>query len=105
MDRSTRAVFLGQRKYVTIRGPVLAIFADPGEAPPGFDKDLAMRAMVAEVDSVTAKQVSAFERGVPQARVVRIPRASHFIYRSHAALVVKEMRSFIDGLPKAPQGR
>ena len=105
MDRSARAVLLGQRKYVTIRGPVLAIFAEPGEAPPGFDKDTAMRAMVAEVDAATAKQVVAFERGVPQARVVRIPRANHFIYRQHEAFVVKEIRAFIDGLPKAPQGR
>ena len=102
MDHATRAIFLGQRKYTTIKGPVLAIFAEPGEAPPGFDKDPAMRAMVAEVDSATAKQVSAFERGVPQARVVRIPRGNHFIYRTNEALVLQEMRSFIDRLPKTP---
>lgn len=56
MKPATRAVFLGQRKYTSIRGPVLAIFADPGEAPAGFENDPAMRAMVAEVDSATAKQ-------------------------------------------------
>ena len=101
MKAATRAVFLGQRKYTSIRGPVLAIFAEPGEAPPGFENDPAMRAMVAEVDSATAKQVSAFERGVPQARVLRIPRASHFIYRSHESQVITEIRAFIDSLGKA----
>ena len=105
MDRPTRAVFLGQRKYTSIGGPVLAIFAEPGEAPPGFETDPIMRAMVAEVDSATAKQVAAFERGVPQARSVRIPRASHFIFRSHEAQIVNEMRSFIDGLPTGAPGR
>lgn len=35
---------------------------------------------------------------VPQARVVRIPRANHFAFRSNEADVLREMRSFIDGL-------
>jgi pimeloyl-ACP methyl ester carboxylesterase len=105
MDHATRAIFLGQRKYSAIKGPVLAIFAEPGEAPPGFEKDPDMRAMVAEVDSATAKQVAAFAHGVPQARVVRIPRANHFIYRTNQALVIQEMRSFIDRLPKREQDR
>lgn len=95
MNRVTRAIFAGQRKYTTIHGPVLAIAAAPLEAPPGFEKDSLMRAMVAEVDAETEKQVAAFARGVPQARVVRIPRASHFIFRSHEAQVLREIRAFI----------
>jgi pimeloyl-ACP methyl ester carboxylesterase len=96
------AITAGQRKYTTIQGPVLAIFADPLEAPFGARNDPAMREMVADVDSAIAQQVRAFARGVPQARVVSIPNAAHFIYRSHEAEVLREMRAFIDGLPKPP---
>lgn len=100
LARVPAAVVAGQRKYTRVDGPVLAIFASPGEAPPGAEADPAMRAMVAEVDSANAAQVRAFERGVPQARVVRIPRANHFIFRSNEADVLREMRSFIESLPK-----
>lgn len=100
-SRVIYAIMAGQRKYTSIRGPVLAIFADPLEAPPGARNDPAMRDMVAEVDSSIAQQSRAFERGVPQARVVRIPNASHFIFRSHEGQVLREIQAFIDGLPKA----
>ncbi len=93
------AIFAGQRKYTSIRGPVLAIFADPSEGPPGARTDPNMREIVADADSATARQSRAFERGVPQARVVRIPNANHFIFRSHAAQVLGEMKAFIDALP------
>ena len=96
----TYAILAGQRKYTSIRGPVLAIFADPLEAPPGARSDPAMREMIAEVDSAVARQARAFERGVPQARVVRIPNASHFVFRSNEPQVLREMQAFIDALPK-----
>jgi non-heme chloroperoxidase len=102
LARVPYAIISGQRKYTDIRGPVLAIFASPGEVPPGIAQDSAMRATVAEVDSVTELQVSAFARGVPQARVVRLPRANHFVFRSNEDEVLREMRAFIGGLPRAP---
>jgi len=102
MARIPYAIISGQRKYTEIHGPVLAIFATPPEIPPGAENDPAMRAMIAEVDSATELQASAFARGVPQARVVRLPRANHFVFRSNADEVLREMRSFIDDLPRAP---
>jgi pimeloyl-ACP methyl ester carboxylesterase len=99
MARVPYAIISGQQKYTDIRGPVLAIFASPGEVPPGVAQDSAMRAMVAEVDAATELQVSAFARGVPQARVVRIPRANHFVFRSNEDEVLHEMRAFINSLP------
>jgi non-heme chloroperoxidase len=96
------AIISGQQKYTEIHGPVLAIFASPPEIPPGAENDPGMRPMIAEVDSATELQVSAFARGVPQARVVRLPRANHFVFRSNADDVLREMHSFIDGLPRAP---
>jgi non-heme chloroperoxidase len=103
LPRIPYAIISGQRKYTHINGPVLAIFASPPAAPIGADGDPAMRAMVAEADSATALQVSAFARGVPQARVVRLPRANHFVFRSNEEDVLREMRAFIDGLPSDPE--
>ncbi|HTE47375.1 MAG TPA: hypothetical protein VK636_19140 [Gemmatimonadaceae bacterium] len=42
---------------------------------------------------------AAFERGVPGARVVRLPNADHFVFRSNEADVVREIRAFVDTLP------
>lgn len=93
MDRVTYAISSGQRKYTSIRGPVLAIFASPLEAPPAAPPE-----MVAEVNESVERQVRAFERAVPQARVVRLPYASHFVMRSHEGEVLREMRAFITRL-------
>jgi hypothetical protein len=102
MGRVPYAIISGQRKYTVVHGPVLAIFASPPEEPRGAENDPAMRAMIAEVDSATALQVGAFARAVPQARVIRLPRASHFVFRSNEADVLREMRAFIDGLRGGP---
>jgi pimeloyl-ACP methyl ester carboxylesterase len=103
MARIPYAVISGQQKYTVIHGPVLAIFATPPEIPPGAENDPAMRQEIAGVDSETEMRVSTFARGVPQARVVRIPRASHFVFRSNTEDVLREMRALIDMLPRAPR--
>ncbi len=46
-------------------------------------------------------QIDAFERGIPSARVVRLPHASHHVFRSHEADVLREIRAFIAGLPSS----
>jgi pimeloyl-ACP methyl ester carboxylesterase len=102
MARVPYAIISGQQKYTTIHGAVLAIFASPPEHPPGADSDPEMRAMMAEADSAVELQVTAFARGVPQAKVVRIPHANHFVFRSNEEEVLREMRAFIDSLPRIP---
>ena len=47
------------------------------------------------------RQVEAFERQVPSARVVRIPHATHYVFRSNEADVSREMNAFIATLPPA----
>jgi non-heme chloroperoxidase len=95
-----RALALGQQKYTDIRAPVLAIFALPREVPERFADDPEMRARwdSASVANLSP-QIDAFERGVPTARVVRLPHASHHVFRSHEADVLREIRAFIAGLP------
>jgi pimeloyl-ACP methyl ester carboxylesterase len=41
-----------------------------------------------------------FEKQSPNARVLRIPNASHYIYRSNAPDIVREMEAFMDALPR-----
>lgn len=103
MARVPYAIISGQRKYTRIGGPVLAIFASPSAAPPGAERDPEMRAVIAEADSAVEAQVRAFARGVPQARVVRIPHADHYVFRSHEAQVLREMREFITSLTRPPE--
>ena len=102
MARVPYAIISGQQKYTEIHGPVLAIFASPPAIPPGAENDPEMRPRIAEVDSATELQASAFARGVTQARVVRIPRADHFVFRSNEGEVLREMRAFISSLPSPP---
>jgi hypothetical protein len=46
-------------------------------------------------------RADAFEHGVPSARVVRIARASHVIFMSNEADVLREMNAFLGSLPPA----
>jgi hypothetical protein len=45
-----------------------------------------------------AARADLFERTAPHARVVRIAKASHYIWRSDEAQVEQEMNTFMDGL-------
>jgi len=71
--KSTAAdeVLAGEQKYVDIRVPVLAIFANGGP------------------------QADFLEKTVRSAHVVRIPHASHSIFLSNESDVLREMRDFL----------
>lgn len=59
-----------------------------------------MRAAAERTDETWTKaQVIAFEKGLPSARVVRIPNANHFIFQSNEADVLREIRAFVGGVP------
>jgi len=92
---AAQAIMTGGRQFTEIRVPTLAIFASPhdiGTATPDpiFDRfDEAM----------TERQARAFERGVPGARVLRWSHASHYLFLTRQADVVKEVTTFIAALP------
>ena len=81
---AAQAIIAGYQKYTQIPVPVLAIFAVQDQSSFGPEDEA---------------QARAFEKGVPSARVVRLPHASHYVYRSNEADVVREINSFIVGLP------
>lgn len=91
----------GVQKYTDIRVPVLAIYADPHDFGDEFKNDPAGLAKAEADDRAKVGAIAdAFERGVPSARVVRIPHASHYIFGSNEADVLREMNAFLGGLPK-----
>lgn len=98
------AALAGIRKYTEIRVPVLAIYAVPHDLGPWFNNnpDPAVRAAVEAFSAAetawTEKQAKAFEEGVPEARVVRLAHASHIVFQSNEADVLREMRRFLDSL-------
>jgi pimeloyl-ACP methyl ester carboxylesterase len=44
-------------------------------------------------------QAKAFEDGLPTAKVVHIPRASHYVFLSNEADVLRHMSAFLEKLP------
>lgn len=83
------AIRAGMQKYDTIPVPILAIYAAPHRESTSLgDPD----------DKMTLAQASAFEKGLPSARVVRLPNAGHVIFQTNEADVLREMQAFIAGL-------
>jgi pimeloyl-ACP methyl ester carboxylesterase len=75
------AIVNGAEKFTAIHVPVLAIFAvspkSSGNGP---------------------TQADAFQAAIPQARVVRVENADHFIFKSNETEVFNEMNTFLDRL-------
>ena len=97
-----RDILAGRQRYTSIPTPILAIFAAPHEYLPPTGSDPASRAAADALDEVRTgpiRTADAFEKGLPQAHVVRLPHASHMVIRSNEADVLREINAFIAGLP------
>ncbi|MGA2887730.1 MAG: alpha/beta hydrolase [Terracidiphilus sp.] len=94
------AINFGMEKYTSIPVPVLAIFACPHDWSHFFPNDPQRRAArLAEDTEICSARAESFARGVPTARVVRIPNADHYVHRSNEAQVIDEMKKFLSTLP------
>ena len=83
----------GEQKYTRLSVPTLAIDAVERALGP-----TASPAAQARFDESIEVQAKAFEDGVPMARVVRLPHADHYVFRSNEADVLREMDAFIRSL-------
>jgi pimeloyl-ACP methyl ester carboxylesterase len=94
------AIMGGEQPYTRIPVPILAIYALPHrlEPIPGIDS-AALPGMYAHVDSLSAGYAAAFEKGVPSAHVVRLANATHYVFQSNEADVLREMNAFLAKLP------
>jgi len=98
-----RDVLAGRQRYTSIPVPILAIFAAPHEYLSSTGSDPASRAAADALDEVRTgpiRTANAFEKGLPHAHVVRLPHASHMVFRSNEADVLRKMNAFIGGLPR-----
>jgi pimeloyl-ACP methyl ester carboxylesterase len=77
------ALLDGQEQFTQIALPVLAIFNVPHS--PAFRRTM-------------ENQVHAFEVQVPQARIIRIENADHYLFQSKEAEVLRDVNDFIEGL-------
>ena len=96
------AVVSGEHKYTQIKVPCLAIFAVPHDLSAVFPGDAVRHAAVlaADIERQT-RLANAFEAGVPSAKVIRLPNASHYVFRSNEAEVLRAMNDFLGKLPQA----
>jgi non-heme chloroperoxidase len=77
------ALLDGEEQFTQIGLPVLAIFNVPHT--PAFRRTM-------------ENQVDAFEVQVPQARIIRIENADHYLFQSKEAEVLRDVNDFIEGL-------
>ena len=104
-----QAIFEGRAKpdYASIHVPVLAFFGVPPTVEEQIQKyhpqSEAERAAI-ELDRAQNLVIRARHKldlliGVPSARVIEVPGANWFIFLSNSDEVLREMRSFLGGLP------
>jgi pimeloyl-ACP methyl ester carboxylesterase len=83
------AIQTGTQRYTNIKSPALAIYAAPKVGAPADGAALNREACA-----------KAFERAAPSSRIVRLPGATHYLFISNEAEVLKEIRDFISALKK-----
>lgn len=85
----------GRQRYRNIHGPMLAIFQAPS-SPAGVGVDSTVTQRWLQQSSAFAGRLA---RGFPQATIVLLPNATHYVFRSNPDEVLAAMRTFIDRLP------
>jgi pimeloyl-ACP methyl ester carboxylesterase len=93
--------------YVHIRVPALAIYGSPGtwrelmpESPDFTDPEKAAAAerVVAHAARTRKYMADTFRSEVANSRVIEIAGASHYLFRTHEADVLREIRAFLASL-------
>jgi non-heme chloroperoxidase len=97
---ASAAIFKDGEHFTSpIHLPILAIMGYPQSKGPGFHPDTPKNiAAAAAADAGQARQIDAFERGQPTARVIRIANAHHYIFLSNETQVLAGMNKFLDSL-------
>jgi non-heme chloroperoxidase len=93
-DLAGNRIMAGVRPNGVAPAPVLVMMASPRRCTPNCDKPFMQKIMAAD-----AARLDLFEKSAPTAKMIRIANASHYIYRSNEADVLREMNAFLDGLP------
>ena len=92
------------RKYTAIQVPALVIFANPHGLGTWVNSNTdptvqtAVKSYSSTLAALTEKQEKAVENGLPAAHVITLPGASHHVFLSNAADVIREMQNFLNTL-------
>jgi non-heme chloroperoxidase len=78
--------------------PILAIFAHPHDTV-RMAKTASDKAREAKNNADQTRQIDGFRRGLPNAKVIVIPYADHFVFLSNTAEVQRDIIAFIAKLP------
>ncbi len=103
--RIGRAVWEGTKKFAQIKVPVLAICAYPQDVSAQLrsftnpEQRAKVEALLAVMNPMMEKQIAAFRKGVPGARVVVLSNAHHYVFLSNEADVLREVKAFVETLP------
>ena len=96
------AIMEGRERFMTIRSPALVIFGTDPSPVPGDDLQARAQAVRRTLMMRDKKaQIAAWGRQVPSAHMVLIPHATHYVFQSNEADVLREMNDFIATLPPA----
>lgn len=95
------AIMEGREEFTTIDAPVLVIFGtDPSPISGDDSRARAQAARQALMMRDKKAQIAAWKRQVPSAHMVLIPHATHYVFQSNEAEVLREMDNFIATLPQ-----
>ena len=92
------------RKFTDIPVPALIIFANPHGLGTWVDSvtdptvQTAAKTYASALTALTERQQKAVEKGVPTACVIALAGASHHVFLSNRAVVIREMRNFLNTL-------
>ncbi len=94
-DEAGNRIFTNTRRYSVSNVPLLVILAMPRRCQPNCDKPFMRRIMAGD-----AARAAYLEQRDPVAKVVRLPGASHYVWRSNEGDVLREMNMFMDSLSR-----
>jgi non-heme chloroperoxidase len=96
------AIYAGEQKYTSqIHVPILAIYALPHDLASDHPNDPKGQAVDEKLDfDKNSLQAEAFERAQPAAHVIRLPHASHWVFLTNEAEVIRDINGFISSLPQ-----
>jgi non-heme chloroperoxidase len=99
--QTVMAALMTPRTHRQVPVPALVLFASPHLPEPWMRRSTdpsvrdQARVYFGALNELTAAQAKALESGTPNARVVRLPGAAHYIFLSHERAVLREMRAFL----------
>jgi len=94
----SQAIIGGLQKYRSVSVPMLAIFANP-HALGAFVSDSAKAKAIARDSIGVTEQIAVVRRAVPQARIVELRGAHHYLFLTNQADVLREINAFVKSLP------